>query len=206
MDQCAHGTYREAGCPQADDESPRGRGQMAEGDESPARQRAAQLRHASTGVGHRARLRVPIADELIEMPVLPRPGPGEPLGLDKVPRMETVRLLLVFLHFLGLASLLGGYLTQLASPKKRVVPAMVHGALTQLVTGVALVGVRQALHSDDAAEWPIDNAKWGIKLAVLVVVLSLVWVNRRKPQLPLGTFHGIGVLTSANVAVAVFWR
>ena len=140
------------------------------------------------------------------MPVLPRPGPGEPLGLDKVPRMETVRLLLVFLHFLGLASLLGGYLTQLASPKKRVVPAMVHGALTQLVTGVALVGVRQALHFDDAAEWPIDNAKWGIKLAVLVVVLSLVWVNRRKPQLPLGTFHGIGVLTSANVAVAVFWR
>jgi hypothetical protein len=119
--------------------------------------------------------------------------------------MQTLRLVLVFLHFVGLASLLGGYLTQLASDSKRVVMAMFHGALLQLITGVALVGVRQGLHSDDAAAWPIDNTKYAVKLVVLLVVLALVWVNRRKASVPLGVYHGIGLLTLANIGVAVFW-
>jgi hypothetical protein len=120
--------------------------------------------------------------------------------------MEWLRLGLVFLHLLGMASLLGGFLVQISSPERRIVPAMVHGALTQLATGVALVGVRQSLHGEDPAQWPVDNAKWGVKLAVVLAVVVLVWANRRRSRVADGGFWAIGLLTVANVAIAVFWR
>ncbi len=53
-----------------------------------------------------------------------------------------------------------------------MVPAMLHGALTMLVTGVALVGLREAQGAD------LNHVKIGIKLAVLVVILALVYVKR----------------------------
>ena len=43
--------------------------------------------------------------------------------------METLRLVLLFLHLVGMASLLGGFLTQLRVSPRRVVPAMVPHAL-----------------------------------------------------------------------------
>lgn len=113
--------------------------------------------------------------------------------------MSFVHDLLLFVHFLGLASLLGGFLVQLSSRPRRIVAAMVHGALTQLVTGLGLVGVAEALDE------PVDNAKIGVKLLV-VVVTALVWVNRRRPQVPDGVFWAVGGLSVLNVAVAVFWN
>jgi len=118
--------------------------------------------------------------------------------------MESLRLLLVFLHLLGMASLLGGFLAQLGASPRRISAAMLHGALLQLVTGVALVGVRQALHEREPAEWAVDNAVWGAKLAVLLVVLVLVVANRRRRRVPAGGFWTIGLLSTANVALAVF--
>jgi len=55
--------------------------------------------------------------------------------------MQIVYDLLVILHFIGLASLLGGFLVQMSSAEKGVNPAMLHGALTQLVTGLLMVGL-----------------------------------------------------------------
>lgn len=117
--------------------------------------------------------------------------------------MDLVRHFLLFLHFLGLASLLGGYLTQLRAEAWRIVPAMVHGALTQLVTGVAMVGILSATH--DPGE-PVDNAKYAVKLVVLLVILGLVWANRKRDRVSTGAFQAIGLLTVVNIAVAVFWR
>jgi hypothetical protein len=49
--------------------------------------------------------------------------------------MGLVYDLVVVLHFLGLASLLGGAITQLRVREGRTIhPAMLHGVLTQLVT------------------------------------------------------------------------
>ena len=47
--------------------------------------------------------------------------------------------LLVVLHLIGMAAIVGGWLTVLRSP--RIVVGMVHGALLQLVTGLLLVGL-----------------------------------------------------------------
>ena len=58
--------------------------------------------------------------------------------------MEFLYNLIVVLHFVGLASLLGGFIVQMSSAEKGVNPAMLHGALTQLVTGVLMVGLAES--------------------------------------------------------------
>lgn len=117
--------------------------------------------------------------------------------------MEILRNVLLVLHFIGLASLLGGFLTQMSAFKTRTArinPAILHGALTQLVTGLALVAVVQIgdLH-------PIDNTKIAVKLAVLVVIYVLALVNRKKTAVAMPVIGAIGALTIANIVIAVFW-
>lgn len=113
--------------------------------------------------------------------------------------MEFLEHTLVVLHFIGLASLLGGFLVQIRSTVRVVNPAMVHGVLTQLITGVLLVGLAEA---DDAE---VNNAKIGVKLLVLAVIAVLVFVNRRRDAVATGVWAAIGALTVANIVVAVFW-
>ena len=113
--------------------------------------------------------------------------------------MDIVRDILVFLHFIGLAALFGGLFTQLKSSPRVVNAAMWHGILTQLVTGLLLVGVAEM---DDA---DVNNAKVGVKLLIALVIGALVLVNRKKQSLPDGLFFGLLGLTALNIAVAVFW-
>jgi hypothetical protein len=114
--------------------------------------------------------------------------------------MEFLEHTLVVLHFIGLASLLGGFLVQIKTSPRVVNNAMVHGIITQLVTGVLLVGIAE---SDDA---PVDHAKIGVKLTVAVIVAVLVFANRKRDVLSTGAWALIGGLTIANIVVAVFWR
>ncbi|MEQ4205090.1 hypothetical protein ABN028_27970 [Actinopolymorpha sp. B17G11] len=116
--------------------------------------------------------------------------------------MEILRQVLVFIHFVGLASLLGGLLVQMKGPERRILAAILHGALTQLVSGLLLVGVLEGL--DDPAH-PVDNAKIGVKLLVVLVITVLAWLNRKKPTISNGLFFALTALTLVNVAVAVFW-
>jgi hypothetical protein len=114
--------------------------------------------------------------------------------------MEFLEHTLVVLHFIGLASLLGGFLVQIKTTPRVVNSAMVHGILTQLVTGVLLVGLAEA---DDAA---VDHAKVGVKLVVALVVAVLVFANRRREVLTTAAWGLIGGLTILNIIIAVFWR
>ncbi|MFJ3163110.1 hypothetical protein [Streptomyces kanasensis] len=108
----------------------------------------------------------------------------------------------VALHILGIAALLGGFLTQVKAMRAgtaRMVPAMLHGALTMLVTGMALVGLNQAEGAT------VDNVKIGVKLALLVVILGLVYVKRDDERVGTGAFATVGALTAANVFIATLW-
>lgn len=113
--------------------------------------------------------------------------------------MELARLVLLFVHVLGFAALLGGLLAQARSPEKQVSAAMRDGAGTAFLAGLLLVGV---LEAGDAS---VDRVKIGVKFAVGLVVLVLVMANTRKPRIPQGLWVGLLLLTVANVAVAVFW-
>jgi len=113
--------------------------------------------------------------------------------------MDFVHNLLLFVHLLGMASLFGGAFVQVKGPDRVVNNAMLHGALTQVVTGLLLVGVLES--GDD----PVNHAKVGVKFALGVVLALLVFVNRRKTDIPGGLYFGLLGLTTLTVGVAVFW-
>ncbi|MFJ4005546.1 hypothetical protein ACIPWL_19155 [Streptomyces sp. NPDC090023] len=108
----------------------------------------------------------------------------------------------VGLHIIGIAALLGGFLTQMKAMGRgaaRFVPAMLYGAITMLVTGVVLVGLNEA----DGHH--VNNIKIGVKLALLIVILGLVYVKRDEETVDKGMFGLVGALTTANIFIAVLW-
>ncbi|MFJ5529650.1 hypothetical protein [Streptomyces sp. NPDC093261] len=116
--------------------------------------------------------------------------------------MDVLIHLFVGLHIVGIAALLGGFLTQMKAMGRgtaRFVPGMLHGALTMLVTGVALVGLNQAEHHH------INTIKIGIKLALLIVILGLVYVKRDEEHVEKPLFALVGALTTVNIFIAVLW-
>lgn len=120
--------------------------------------------------------------------------------------MDFVYSLILILHFIGLASVVGGFLVQMRSPQKGVNPAMLHGALTQLVTGLLLVGLPEmgvALPHDGWESW--DHAKIAVKLVITIVITVLAFVGRRKPLPQTGLWGAIGALSIANIVIAVLW-
>lgn len=124
------------------------------------------------------------------------------MGAVRLRLMDVLINVFVALHIIGIASLLGGFLTQMkaiGAGEARFTPAMLHGALTMLVTGVVLVGLNQA---DDQA---VNNLKIGIKLAVLIVILGLVYVKRDEEKVEKALFGAVGGLTVANIFIATLW-
>lgn len=113
--------------------------------------------------------------------------------------METLRLILLIVHILGFAALIGGLLAQSGTGEKKVNAAMRDGVGTAFVTGLALVGVLESGDGD------VDHAKIGVKLLIGLVLLVLVMANTRKPHIPQGLWAGLLALSVVNVAVAVAW-
>lgn len=113
--------------------------------------------------------------------------------------MALVYDLLVVLHLVGMAAVVGGWLTVLRAP--RLVTAMVHGALLQLVTGVVLVGLAEAV-----LDYEVDNRRITVKLVVGLVVAVLAFTHRKKRDVPAGVVHAVGGLALLNVLVAVLWQ
>src|SRR5690606_28472892 len=109
--------------------------------------------------------------------------------------METLRLILLFVHVLGFAALLGGLLSQLSAEEKKVNGLMRDGAGTAFLAGLLLVGVLESLGSP-------DHVKIGVKFVIALVILVLVMANLRKPRIPDGLYWGLLALTVANIAVA----
>ena len=112
--------------------------------------------------------------------------------------VETAQLVLVFIHLLGMAAIVGGYFAGLSSSPKRLSAGITHGTLLQFVTGVLLVGIAE-MGAD-----PVNHTKFGIKIAVAAVILLLAWPRRKDVSIAANTYHAIGVLALLNVAVSVF--
>lgn len=114
--------------------------------------------------------------------------------------MDIVKVILLILHVIGIASLLGSFIVQLkpiARGEGKMLTGMLHGALTMLVTGLLLVLVNEF---DPAID--VNHAKVGIKLVLLVAVLVLVLVFRKRDPVPSWVMWLIGGLTTANIVIA----
>ena len=112
--------------------------------------------------------------------------------------MEILLGVLVIIHMLGWALVLGGALTHLRPP--RIARGMTHGALTALVAGVLIVGVAEMSDVD------LNYAKITVKLVVALAVAALtLYGARRGDRVTTGLLGTIAGLTTVNIAVAVLW-
>lgn len=118
-----------------------------------------------------------------------------------------VKMFLVVLHLVGMAALLGGFLVQIKALRAKtaeILPAMVHGAWTSLLTGILLVAVHYWELSMGSTE-VLDNSKIAIKTVVVLIVLTLVTIHRKKKPVSGSVLGTVGALTFLNVVLAVFW-
>ncbi|WP_110240698.1 hypothetical protein [Nocardioides gilvus] len=113
--------------------------------------------------------------------------------------MNTLGLIVLLLHLLGIAALLGGLLAQARDSEKRITPVIRDGVGTAFVAGIVLVGLLEAGDGD------VNHLKIGVKFLVNLVVLVLVMANMRKPSIPNGLFWALTGLTVLNVVLALFW-
>ena len=118
-----------------------------------------------------------------------------------------IKSFLVVLHLVGLSALLGGFLVQIKALRAKtaeILPAIVHGAWTALLTGLLLVGVREWELALDGG-YDVDHSKIAIKSVVALIVVVLVMLNRKKKPVSGSILGTIGGLTFLNVVLAVFW-
>lgn len=90
--------------------------------------------------------------------------------------METVWNLIVVVHLVGMAALIGGWLTQVRAASPRVPASMVWGAGAQVISGPVLVG----LASSGAVDHSVDNSKIGVKLVIALAVFALAHLTRSR--------------------------
>lgn len=117
--------------------------------------------------------------------------------------MEILKNVVLAVHILGVVALLGGVVYQVKPMREhtaRVLPAMMHGAWTMLVTGIVLVGLQYPLGND------VNNMKISAKLLLLVAIIVIALMNRKKESVAAWVLPTIGVLTVVNVLLATVWR
>lgn len=116
--------------------------------------------------------------------------------------MEIFKDVILAVHIIGVAALLGGVLYQIKAMRAgtaRVLPAIMHGAWTMLVTGLLLVGLQYPLGHE------VNNAKVAVKLAVLLAIIVIAFIHRKRETSPAWVLPTLGGLTVANVLIATIW-
>jgi hypothetical protein len=114
--------------------------------------------------------------------------------------MNVLRLVLLYLHLIGFALLLGGAIAQYLTGAIRINAAMLWGAIVQLVTGLGLAAPLRG--GGDAEPEP---AKLIVKGLIAVVIFVMVFFARKRETVNTGHFLAIVGLTLVNAGVAVFW-
>ncbi|GER24448.1 hypothetical protein NCCP1664_29430 [Zafaria cholistanensis] len=116
--------------------------------------------------------------------------------------MDFLHALLVFLHILGAAAIVGGWLATFKTPT--VGKFQWYGGIAQLVTGLLLVALAEM------GEDPVNHAKIAVKLLLGVGVFVAALIGRRKlargGEVSTGLAHGVGGLGLIAMAVAVLWQ
>ena len=115
--------------------------------------------------------------------------------------MELLAHLLLLLHLLGMAVLVGAFTTQFSAASKRVTPGQWHGSLLALISGVLLVllyGFAPQLHGQ------LSQGKIAVKLLIGLAIAVLAYQGRQRPEWKAGWLR-VGLLSIANTAIAVFW-
>jgi len=113
--------------------------------------------------------------------------------------MELLYSALVVLHVFGIVAIGYGFFKELAKKTFGVNVAMLHGASTQLLTGVLMVGLHEsgAVASDEV----LDMSKITLKLIIAIAVIAAYSIGKRKSGTKL-YWSLIGSLTLTNIVIS----
>jgi hypothetical protein len=114
--------------------------------------------------------------------------------------MEWAQQIVVLVHLVGFAALLGGILVQARARDPEVSSTMLWGGWAELGSGVVLVTL--ALVDGDGVAWGPVAVKTGITLFLVLLLVR----NRRFLSVPRGLCLLMGLLTLLNTALSVLWR
>ena len=81
---------------------------------------------------------------------------------------------------------------------------MMHGVWTALATGLLLVGLAE-YRVAMGADLDVNHMKIGVKSLVVLIIMFLLYRERKKNTVKAGLFGAIGGLTLGNIVLAVFW-
>jgi hypothetical protein len=105
----------------------------------------------------------------------------------------------LILHFLGIASLLAGFLTSMKQMRTgmKVNAGVLHGAYLMLVSGLAMAGLA------------VDPSKLNVivislKSIVLTAIFFVAYAYRKKEVTPVWVVPAIAGMTLLNMVLAVF--
>ncbi|MDV2976378.1 hypothetical protein [Glutamicibacter nicotianae] len=115
--------------------------------------------------------------------------------------MTILLSLLIFVHILGAAAIFGGWLANFKTPTVSV--WQWYGAIVQLVTGLAMVGILEA------GDGSPNHMKIGIKTLIAIIILVAAFIGRKKmkngEEVSTGIAHAVGGMAFINIAIAVLW-
>jgi hypothetical protein len=118
--------------------------------------------------------------------------------------MTVLQSILVFLHVLGAAAIVGGWFATFKKPT--VLPIQLWGAIAQLVTGLSLMGLAEA---GSPAPGMAFHIKMTVKILIAISVLVPAIIGYRKASkgeaVPTGLAHAVGGMALINIGVATIW-
>lgn len=118
--------------------------------------------------------------------------------------MDLLYNLVVIAHLLGMAALVGGWFA--FAKGAGATEVMVLGARTQVVTGLVLVGLAEAV---DSLDKDLIQAKIGLKLVIAIAAAACIEIAHGRSKRGhearrlVQAAGGLGVL---NVAIAAAWN
>lgn len=115
--------------------------------------------------------------------------------------MEVLVALMVAVHLISVAAIVGGWLAHFRSPT--VTLSQWWGSLGMIVSGLLLVVLAEINGSP-------NHLKIAVKLVIGLIVLVAALLGRRKENkgepVPTGLAHAVGGMGLVNLLVAVLWR
>ena len=116
--------------------------------------------------------------------------------------METLTLILVAIHIISIAAIVGGWFAHFRNPT--VTASQWYGAIGMIVSGIALFGVAMATWDDP------NHMKLGIKFLIGLIVFIAAFLGQRRRNrgeaVPTGLAHAVGGLGLLNILIAVLWH
>lgn len=112
--------------------------------------------------------------------------------------MSAINTVVYLIHILSVIGILFLLLSQWNKSPRKLNPGVLHAGLTALLAGIVMVGLHDSVKPDE----PLNHAKVGIKLLVLIVILALGYKNVKKPELSKNVWLTMTGLTVLNIIIA----